>query len=79
MNITAALKKHSIAGNIPEHAALTIAQQGDALISELVDILKRSEKQVGMVLGEDIARAIGKAEGFKFNEREYNFEKQKVE
>lgn len=75
MNITEALKKASAGETIDLERALKIAAEFDREREDTMTLLKKCEKNVGMILGEDINQHLATMCGRKFNAIDYHYEK----
>ena len=75
MNFSNALKNASVDGSVKQNVAVAIGQKADSLVTELCEVLKKVEGQVGMVYGEMINDVVSRATGVRFDPKEYNFER----
>ncbi len=62
-------------GTIKTREALQLAERADQANQELIEMLERCKKHVGMFLGGEIAELLAKNQGIRFSEKEYNYEK----
>lgn len=74
-SIQQTLKNAAVNGRIDLSTALKIATAIDAERADTVQLLKSCEKNVGMVLGEDINAHVAKMTGGYFSAQEYHHER----
>lgn len=69
-----ALKNLAINGKVDLVKAINLIKPIDTERSNTVILLKKCEKQVGTILGEDINKHMAGMNGTKFNSVEYHYE-----
>lgn len=74
-NLTSSLKSMAVEGKISLDKATKLAETIDKERNETIQLLKLLEKNVGMVLGEEINTHIAHMQGQKFNAVAYHYEK----
>ncbi len=74
-SITDSFKNASVNGQISLDKALKIVSFYEQERQETKELLRRCEKESGMVLGESINEHLSKMDGRRFNEVDYHYEK----
>lgn len=73
--ITSIFKSAALGSKISVETAIKVLEPIDQEREETINLLKRCEKEVGMVLGEDINQHIANMSGRIFNPIDYHYEK----